>query len=59
VRGPPAEAIVAEMLEVIHEDTHALEIFKRGSSDDKRIIVYRKARDEGASRSRALRGTAA
>jgi glutamate---cysteine ligase / carboxylate-amine ligase len=61
----PAEAVVAEMLDVIGEDTealactkeaeHALEILKRGSSADEQIVVYRKARDEGASRSRALK----
>ncbi len=61
----PIDSVVAEILALIRNDTdaldctaeaeHALEILKRGSSADEQIRVYRKARDEGASRPRALK----
>ncbi len=57
--------IVSETLALIREDTdtldctqeaeHALEILRRGSSADEQIAVYRKARDQGANRGRALK----
>jgi carboxylate-amine ligase len=61
----PIEDVVRYILELIRPDTdalqctaeaeHALEILKRGSSADQQIRVYRKARDEGASRPQALK----
>jgi glutamate---cysteine ligase / carboxylate-amine ligase len=64
-KAQPFEDVVRYILDLIRPDTDALEctdeaafaleILKRGSSADQQIRIYRKSRDEGASRPQALK----